>query len=82
MAALCRCLALSDHRPLLSSVACPTLIVGGTREFLVPASHHRLLARAIPGAELRLLAGAGHVLCLTRAEEFSTILSGFFRHTP
>jgi pimeloyl-ACP methyl ester carboxylesterase len=48
----------------------------------VPVSHHRLLARAIPGATLRLLEGAGHVLCVTRAEEFSAVLSDFLRSRP
>lgn len=79
MGALARSLARADLRPALPAVRCPTLVVGGTREFLVPASHHRFTARAIPGAELRLLKGAGHVLCLTRAQEFSAILSEFFR---
>lgn len=80
MATLCRSLARLDLRPALAGVACPTLVVGGTRELLVPASHHRRMARAIPRAELRLFRGAGHVLCVTRAGEFSAVLRGFFRH--
>lgn len=78
MADLCRSLARSDFRGVLPSVRCPTLVVGGTREFLVPIAHHRQLAAGIEGARLRLLPGASHVLCLTRAPEFSAILTTFF----
>lgn len=77
MASLCRSLARADHRGALAAVRCPTLVVGGTREFLVSAGQHRRTAAGIAGAALRLLPGAGHMLCLTRAEEFSSVLVDF-----
>lgn len=52
-----------------AGIAVPTLIVHGTADAIVPvaAAHH--LAATIPGAELVLLDGAGHVPTFTRAHD-------------
>jgi len=41
--------------------AAPALVVHGTEDVLVPPGNGELLARGIPGAELRLYEGAGHL---------------------
>lgn len=41
-------------------IGCPTLVVHGTGDRLVPVENARRLASSIPGAELVLLEGAGH----------------------
>lgn len=46
----------------LPGVAAPTLVVHGDADLLVPPGNGRLLAERIPGAELVLLPGAGHML--------------------
>jgi len=43
--------------------------VHGTADRVVPARHGERLARLIPTAELRLIAGEGHISVLTKAEE-------------
>ena len=45
-------------------VAAPVLLVHGTADRIVPAAHGEWLARHIPGAELRLRAGGGHISAL------------------
>lgn len=50
--------------PVLSGV--PTLVLVGERDLLTPAEHSRLIAREAPGAELVVLAGAGHMVILER----------------
>ena len=47
--------------PLLGAITAPTLVVGGTRDRLVPPANSRLLAQRIRGARLELI-DAGHDL--------------------
>ena len=55
--------AALDHSALdrLPTVAHPTLVVHGDADVMVPPGNGELLAGAIPGAELLLLPGAGHL---------------------
>jgi len=46
----------------LPGIAVPTLVVHGAADILIPAANAELIASRIPGAELRLLPGAGHML--------------------
>jgi 3-oxoadipate enol-lactonase len=46
----------------LPSIAVPTLVVHGDADLLVPTGNGRLLAERIPGAELVVVPGAGHML--------------------
>ncbi len=72
-------LARTDLRGRLGAVRAPTLVVAGTRDWLAPPSHARILAREVPGAQLVLVRGADHLLCMARPQEFGSILRGFFR---
>lgn len=60
-----RAMALSDDpnfsAPDLARVSAKTLVVYGDRDMLYPIDVGRHLADAIPGAELDVIAGAGHV---------------------
>lgn len=44
----------------LSEIRCPVLIVHGDRDVLIPPGNAEILKRTIPGAELLMVAGAGH----------------------
>jgi pimeloyl-ACP methyl ester carboxylesterase len=46
----------------LPFIATPTLVVHGDADLLVPTANGRLLAERIPGAELVIVPGAGHML--------------------
>jgi pimeloyl-ACP methyl ester carboxylesterase len=48
-------------------VRSPALLVHGTADRMVPARHSERLARRIPGAELRLIEGEGHISVLPAA---------------
>lgn len=52
----------------LGEVSCPTTVLWGERDALIPLAHGRLLAAGIPGARLLVVAGAGHLLALERPE--------------
>jgi pimeloyl-ACP methyl ester carboxylesterase len=74
---LYRRLARVDLRDQLGRVTAPTLVVGGTRDWLAPPAHQRLLVARVPDARLRLFPGADHILCLGRAEAFTAALAEF-----
>jgi pimeloyl-ACP methyl ester carboxylesterase len=46
----------------LREIACPTLVIAGRGDRLVDPAGAAAFARAIPGAELLLIAGAGHAV--------------------
>lgn len=55
----------------------PTLVQAGERDVIVPAARQRALAEAIPGAQFRTIADAGHIGFLTHQAE---IVRGVRRH--
>lgn len=60
----------------LCRIAVPTVIVAGAHDRIVPAAAARALATQIPGAELVLLAGAGHLLPHRHGERLAAIIDG------
>jgi len=50
-----------DHRPLLATVACPTLVLAGEHDYICGPVWAREVAGAIPGARCVEIPGAGHV---------------------
>ena len=65
----------------LRHIAAPTLVVHGEEDAVVPVGNARVLAEAIPGAELRLLPRAGH-LYPTDDPRADRVIAGFLRrHT-
>jgi 3-oxoadipate enol-lactonase len=65
----------------LLQIAVPTLVVHGTEDGVVAPGNAELLARRIPGAELRLLEGAGHVFWSERPEFADRLILNFIeRH--
>lgn len=54
----------ADSRPSLSAIRCPTLVLVGDGDELIPPEHSREMAEGIPGARLVLIPGAGHLSTL------------------
>jgi pimeloyl-ACP methyl ester carboxylesterase len=59
------------------AIACPTLIVHGTDDRLVPVENARRMAAGIPGAKLVLLEGAGHLYHSEQPEAADTAVLDF-----
>lgn len=55
---------LPELESSLGLITAPTRIVAGGADWLVPISSLRRLSRSIPGAELKVVGGAGHLLPL------------------
>ncbi len=60
-AACCEALAAMDLKPMLGSITAPTLVISATEDPATPPAHGALIARAIPGARLRVIRGTAHL---------------------
>jgi pimeloyl-ACP methyl ester carboxylesterase len=60
IAIMLRMLEGCDIRPLVPAITCPTLVIAGTRDSLVPIEQARWLAASLPSAMLLELTTAGH----------------------
>jgi pimeloyl-ACP methyl ester carboxylesterase len=60
-----------DATPGLAAITVPTMIVCGAEDTLTPPVESERLRDAIPGARLRLLAGAGHLANLEQPAAFT-----------
>jgi pimeloyl-ACP methyl ester carboxylesterase len=52
----------------LDQLRCPTLVICGTEDRLTPPKYAAFLAQTIPGAELKLIPGAGHMVIIEKPE--------------
>jgi pimeloyl-ACP methyl ester carboxylesterase len=50
-----------DARPWLGTIRVPTLLLGGAEDRIAPPAQLKALHEAIPGSDLVLIEGAGHV---------------------
>jgi pimeloyl-ACP methyl ester carboxylesterase len=76
-------LADRDRCTRLSRIRCPTLVIHGSRDPLLPIAHGMDLARRIPGATFVSLAGAGHEILHSAAKGFADrIISHVTGSTP
>jgi pimeloyl-ACP methyl ester carboxylesterase len=78
--AIAQLLAVGRHDtlPRLAQIRAPTLVLTGDADRLIPPQNSEVLARAIPGARLLLLQGAGHAFPLEREEETVRALTDHF----
>lgn len=66
-----------DSVPLLSTIACPTLIIVGELDLATPPSDARLMSEQIPGAQLKIIPGAAHLPNLEQPEAFNDAVRSF-----
>jgi pimeloyl-ACP methyl ester carboxylesterase len=66
-----------DLRPLLPSLAMPTLVITGERDFITGPACAGELSEGIPAAETVVLPGSGHMIFVEAPEEFREAVLGF-----
>ena len=71
--------AASDLWNELYAISAPTLVMHGTQDVVSPLENAHLLARQIPGAQLRPFDGAGHLFFHERPDESARVVSEFLR---
>lgn len=69
-------------RERLPEIACPTLIVWGARDHLVPVKDAHEFARLIPDSRVVVYEDTGHVPMLERPVAFNALLGAFIGEEP
>ncbi|MFD2469820.1 alpha/beta fold hydrolase [Amycolatopsis silviterrae] len=69
-----------DYRDSLQQVSVPTLVVVGSEDEFTPVADAQLLHQLVPGSELAVLDGAGHLPNLERVAEFNDVFGRFLDH--
>jgi len=64
----------ADSRPRLSAIRCPTVVVCGREDTLLPLEVHEEMAHGIAGATLRVIEACGHLAPLVRPAEVAGAL--------
>lgn len=64
----------ADLAPVLDSLDGPVLLVCGAEDVLCPPAWHEAMAARCRHAELRVIAGAGHLLPLEQPQAFRAVL--------
>jgi non-heme chloroperoxidase len=64
-----------DYRKALATIGVPTTVLVGTHDRLTPPARARVLAQGIPGAELVVLPGMGHMLPLEAPEQVADAIA-------
>ena len=63
-----------DRRPDLPRIKCPTIVVCGRDDAATPLFMSEEIAAAIPGSELIVIEGGGHLVTMEKPEETNAIL--------
>ncbi|MXO58956.1 alpha/beta fold hydrolase [Altererythrobacter salegens] len=66
-----------DVMDLLPQISCPTLVMTGELDTWAPPAQHETIAAAIPGAELVIVPGAGHMIQLEAPEGVNSAIAGW-----
>jgi pimeloyl-ACP methyl ester carboxylesterase len=67
---------------LIARVQCPTLIIWGKQDRIVPVEHAERFHRDIKGSEVLLFDTCGHCAMIERADETAAAIKRFFNNPP
>jgi pimeloyl-ACP methyl ester carboxylesterase len=68
-----------DATPFLSRIDVPTLVIHGADDALIPVSEAEALAKAIPDAQLNVMADCGHMPSIEQPQAFNRALTAFVK---
>jgi pimeloyl-ACP methyl ester carboxylesterase len=74
--------ARHDTRSHLGVIACPTLVLTGRNDHLIPSRLQDALAAGIPKSTRAFVSEAGHAVTIDRPEETARIVLRFVRGDP
>ena len=79
MKVMARSFAEADLRDVLPRIDVPTLLIYGDEDVRSPLDVAREIHDAIPGSELAVLEGVGHVSCMEAPDRFNAAVRTFLR---
>ncbi|WP_411101332.1 alpha/beta fold hydrolase [Streptomyces sp. cmx-4-9] len=59
----------------------PVTVIAGSRDMITPLAHSEAIKRELPGAELAVLEGAGHLMMLEQPETVTGLLTALLART-
>jgi pimeloyl-ACP methyl ester carboxylesterase len=68
-------IARIDSRPHLAAIRCPTLVVAGRHDAIMPVPWLEEMATGIPGAKLAVIEDSGHIPTIEQPVETSHLLA-------
>lgn len=68
-----------DSTPILSEIKCPTLIIHGADDQLIPHREAELINRWITNSNLVVLPESGHLLNMEQPEKYNLVIRDFIR---
>jgi pimeloyl-ACP methyl ester carboxylesterase len=71
----------ADSRPMLGSIRVPTIVICGRDDKLTPPARAEEMAGGIPGADLLVVAGAGHLAPMERPFAVTRALRGWLQRS-
>ncbi len=71
-----------DSVPTLARIACPTVVITGEEDQLIPFTEAQRMAQTIKGARMVRIPAAGHLPNLENPGAFNTALSAFCAALP
>ncbi|MFD1342316.1 3-oxoadipate enol-lactonase [Litorisediminicola beolgyonensis] len=78
-AGCCAAIAGTDFISSTSGLRLPLLGIAGSEDGSTPPDLVRETCDLVPGSEMRLIRGTGHLPCVEKPEEYAEILTGFLR---
>lgn len=79
---LMHCFYAFDIRDELKTIEAPSLVVVGEADLIKTPEHAEFIYSELPNAEMLIVAGAGHAVCVDRPGELNTAILGFVgKHT-
>jgi 3-oxoadipate enol-lactonase len=78
-AGTCAALRDADHTDLVASLGVPTLCLAADQDGSTPPDLVRSMAELIPGAEVAVIAGAGHIPCVEQPAALVARIRAFLR---
>ena len=69
-----------DYTEQLSSITCPTLVMGGAHDWICPPDHSRLIAERIPRAHLKIFANSSHSIASDEPDAYLAAVRGFLTY--
>jgi pimeloyl-ACP methyl ester carboxylesterase len=71
--------AAFNSKPWIRSIKVPALIICGSEDKITPPQLSADLAKSLPRGDLKLIAGAGHMVMMEAPEAFNACLKDFIR---
>ena len=69
----------ADSSDLLAGISCPTAVITGQQDAIIPLSESQAYAERIPGAQFVTIPNAGHLSNLEQPDTFLATISSFLR---